>query len=264
MNEVGRKSVSTSYVWLFQSLKKAENPIVLYHYAPTRSGEVPKGFLRDFKGYLHCDGYNCYDKVNDIFRVGCWAHVRRKFEEARISSFSSSQKKSLSETGLDYCNALFALERKWVKEKLSFNERYQARLKETVPLLEDLWTWTSSITSLPSSKLGKALGYLHNQKEPLMRFLEDGSCEISNNDAEQNIRPFVTGRKNWYFSNSVKGAESSAMAYSFIATAKANGLNPQKYLNYLFEHLPNTPFQENNALLEAYLPWTESIQANCK
>jgi len=262
LKEDGRKPTAKSYMWLFQTGKHSNTPIILYHYAPTRSAKIPKAFLKAFTGYLHCDGYEGYNQVTDIIRVGCWAHARRKFEEARVVTPASSEKKTHSEIGLDYCNQLFKWERDW--SALSPADRHVKRLTYAAPLLEQFWSWVDAVHVLPASKLGKALSYVKNQKDFLMNYLQDGVCEISNNTAERSIWPFVVGRKNWYFSSSVKGAKASAKAYSFIETAKANGLNVQKYLTYLFESLPNIDFDENPNRLSAYLPWSKHIQEKCR
>jgi len=109
---------------------------------------------------------------------------------------------------------------------------------------------------LPKSKLGGALNYALNHKRELMNYLEDGNCSISNNLAENSIRPFTIGRKNWLFSGSPKGAAASAAVYSIIESAKANGLSPYKYLYYIFSELPGVQFGQHPEFLEDYLPWS--------
>jgi transposase len=116
----------------------------------------------------------------------------------------------------------------------------------------------------PKSKVSEALNYARNQKEGLMNYLKDGNCSISNNLAENSIRPFTIGRKNWLFSGSPRGATASATVYSIIETAKANGLTPYKYLNYIFRHLPGVVFKQYPELLEDFLPWSPEVQANYK
>jgi len=151
-------------------------------------------------------------------------------------------------------------------EVLSSEERKAQRLKQEIPVLEAFWSWIDSIKGqiLPKSKLGSAVNYALNQKEGLMNYLKDGNCCLSNNLAENSIRPFTIGRKNWLFSGSPKGAAASAAVYSIIETAKANGLNPYKYLYFIFKELPGVQFHRYPEFLEDYLPWNPEVQQICK
>jgi hypothetical protein len=117
---------------------------------------------------------------------------------------------------------------------------------------------------LPKGKLATALNYAMNHREGFMNYLLDGDCVLSNNLAENSIRPFTIGRKNWLFSGSPRGAKTSAAIYSIIETAKANGLVPYKYLNFIFEELPGVIFGQHPEFLEDYLPWNEDVQKLCK
>ena len=260
LREPDRKATSNSYMWLYRNSTDVDQQIILYQYSPTRAGENAEKFLSGYTGYIHCDGYEGYNKVKNVTRVGCLAHIRRKFHEGVPKT--STGKKSQCEIGLDYCNALFSIEKEIAH--LPPEERLKKRKKKAIPVLKAFWGWVETTNALPSSVLGKALSYAKKQKPYLMNYLLDGECQISNNLAERSIRPFVVGRKAWNFYASPKGAESSSIAYSIIETAKANNLNVFKYLTYLFKELPNTPFKEEPELLEDYLPWNENVQANCK
>ena len=171
---------------------------------------------------------------------------------------------TLAKAGIEQINRLFALEKEF--ESLDENERKNQRLLQEKPVLEAFWAWieTNKGKVLPKSKLGKAMNYAQNHRKGLEAFLEDGNCSLSNNLAENSIRPFTIGRKNWLFSGSPKGAVASAAVYSLIETCKANGINEYKYLNYLFENLPNVEFQRDLKLLEAYLPWSQGVQEICR
>ena len=129
-------------------------------------------------------------------------------------------------------------------------------------MLDEFYTWLESIQSktLPQSLLGKAITYAQNQKEYLSSFLKDGNIQLSNNLAEQAIKMFVIGRKNWLFSNTPNGARSSALIYSIIQTALANDLKPFYYLEYVFEQLQLNKDVEVTQLL----PWSEYIPEKCK
>ena len=138
--------------------------------------------------------------------------------------------------GLQYCNALFAIEKELAN--LPPEERYIQRLARSKPVMDALLAWAETNTASPKSSLGKALYYLREQWPYLKRFLEDGRLEISNSRAERSIKPFVMGRKNWLFANTEGGAQSSAIVYSLIETAKENDLDPYRYLVYIFSKAP--------------------------
>lgn len=142
-----------------------------------------------------------------------------------------SPEATLPAKGINFCNQLF------VEDKLTPDERKVKRLEKEKPILNALWNWINFIkdSCLPKSKLGKAINYALNNKEGFMNYLLDGNDCISNNLSENSIRPFTIGRKNWLFSGSPKGAKASAAVYSIIKTAKANGLEPYGYLEFLFK-----------------------------
>ncbi|MGX4687036.1 IS66 family transposase [Vagococcus sp. JNUCC 83] len=246
-----------SYFWLFRTIEQTEHPIILYHHELSRKSSVAKNFLHDFSGYLHCDGYNAYRSVDNVVLVNCWAHVRRKFFEAK----DSSSKETPAKQGVTYCDKLFQIEKE-IRE-LNDAEKYQSRLAKSQPIIDDFWQWIDSFVTLPGSKLGKAVNYALNMKEGLMAFMRDGRCALSNNLAERSIRPMTIGRKNWLFSASESGAVANGVAYSIVETAKANGLVPTKYLQYLFKQLPNIEDISDSDILEAYLPWSDQVQLNC-
>ena len=127
--------------------------------------------------------------------------------------------------------------------------------------MEGLGRWLDDIrtTVLPKGLFGEAMNYGHNQWQKLVRFLEDGRVELSNNRAERSIKPFVIGRKNWLFANTPRGARASAIIYSIVETAKENRLNPYAYLTHLFEKLPNLESRDN-ATLDQLLPWNVKLQ----
>lgn len=252
----GRPATSDGRMWLFQTLDKADHPVVFYHASLTRERQNILDVLTDsFHGYCHCDGYSAYQHIPGLTVVGCWAHMRRKFHEAGDDQGQAA-------IGLAYCNQLFALEREF--KDLSPSERKTNRQRHLRPVLEEFWTWLENLPVLSKSKLGKAVAYGLKLKEALMRVLEDGRLVLSNNSAERHIRPLTIGRKNFLFSTSEAGAEANAMAYTIIETAKANGLNPYRYLCRLFSDLPNVEFGQHPELLEAYLPWSKQSQQTCR
>jgi transposase len=262
LHEPGRPATSNSYLWLYRTGKEGP-PTILYDYQETRAGKNAKEFLTGFKGYLQVDGYAGYHKVPDVILVGCWAHARRKFTEALNALPSSKSLVSVTATdGLLFCNQLFAIEREL--KNLSSEERYEKRLKRSKPVLDAFLSWLKiqEHKVLPKSALGQAINYCLNQWEKLEAFLKDGRLELDNNRSERSIKPFVIGRKNWLFSNTPKGARASAIIYSIVETAKANGLNPYFYLNFLFEKLPNMDTTDESAL-DKLLPWSTSLPITC-
>ena len=206
------------------------------------SGYNAVSFLGDYSGYVVCDGFDGYNKLTKAKRCGCFAHVRRKFVEA-LPTDKDLWETSAAAEGVKRCDKLFALEREYdgkdkdgkkVRKPLSPEEKHRRRNEEVKPLLDDFFNWLMTVNPASGSKLAKAVQYALNEKRYLYGFLADPGIEISNNRAENAIRPFVVGRKNWLFSDSPKGAEASAMLYSLLVSAKMNGLNAEEYLVRLF------------------------------
>ena len=262
LQEEGRKNTTDSYMWVYSTGQYANHPIRIFEYQPGRSGSYPKKFLKGFEGYLHTDAYSGYNKVEKITRCFCWTHLRRNFVDA-LPKDTKDPEAEVAAQGIAFCNKLFEIEQSLTK--LSGEKRKEQRLKQEPPVLDAFWSWVNSCQqkTLPKSAIGKALIYAQNQKEGLMNYLKDGNCSISNNLAENSIRPFTIGRKNWLFSGSPKGAAASAAIYSLIETAKANGLNPYRYLTLILEDLPGFPFLQHPEILEMYLPWNPQIQDQC-
>ncbi len=233
LREAGRSAQSKSYMWLYLTGAAEEKQIALYEYQEGRSGSFPSAFLKDFHGYLQTDGYSGYNAVEDDIRVGCWAHLRREFDEA-VKAQPRGTKTGSAVEGLAYCTKLFVIERE--SRDLPPEKRYEERLKRGKPLLEQFKSWTDSREVSSKSKLGQAFTYLRNQWGNLTNYLLDGRLEISNNRAERSIKPFVMGRKNFLFANTPRGARASAVLYSILETAEANGLDPYRYLLFLLRN----------------------------
>lgn len=263
LNEPERKNTTDSYMWVYSSIKESKQPVRIFEYQPGRSGNYPKAFLKEYKGFIHTDAYKGYEKVTGITRCLCWSHLRRYFVDALPKDVKSPEA-TLPAQAITYINKLFEIEKKL--EILSPEGRKEQRLIQETPVLEAFWSWTKTASAgiLPKSKLGQAFTYAFNQKEGLMNYLLDGNCAFSNNLAENCIRPFTIGRKNWLFSGSPKGAEASAGIYTLIETAKANGLNPNKYIQYILSDIPGSTFLQNPGFLEDYMPWDPMIQKLCR
>ena len=224
---------------LYRTSGCTKQAIVLYEYQSTRKAEHAEHFLQGFSGWLHADGYQGYHKLPGNIRVvGCWAHARRKFDEALQTLPKEMQKDSPAAIGECYCSRLFKLEQAFAE--LTPEERYEKRLEQEKPVLDALLSWANEMQAktAPKSALGRAIHYLLEQWPYLTRYLEDGRLELSNNRAERSIKPFVMGRKNWLFANTPGGAQASAVIYSLIETAKENGLDPYRYLLWVLQNAP--------------------------
>lgn len=250
LKEAGRRPDQKSYMWV--QVTGAGPPIVLYHYAPSRARSVVSELLGGYRGTLVTDGYGAYEALPEARHAGCWAHARRKFHEALKAQ--PKGKTGKAQIGFNLIQKLFLLERDY--QKLDVDERFEARQTKSRPVVEELRSWldTSLHQVSPKTLVGKALGYLDSQWPKLTVFLDDGEVPIHNNLAENKIRPFVIGRKNWLFSASTEGAEASAAIYGLIETVKANDLEPSLYLPWLFHTLPNTDPNDTLAL-RALLPY---------
>jgi transposase len=258
LKEPDKSPASHSYMWV-QSGGPPSKVVTLFDYRSSRSGEVPVQLLQDYRGYLMTDGYEGYNAIaqqGGIKHLCCWAHVRRKFVEAQRAQPKSKQAKSAAvgkaDMALNYIGKLYGIEQRGVNDDMV--ARYRRRQHESMPLLQQLRAWLDKTldTVLPSGKLGEALNYLHKYWPKLIRYTERGDLPIDNNRAENAIRPFVVGRKNWLFSDTPQGANASAILYSVIETAKANGLEPYVYLRRVFSVLPAAT---SVAALEELLPW---------
>ncbi len=199
------------------------------------------------------DGYEWYQKACNeyqIKRLGCWAHARRKFKEAKDTQ--PKGKIGKADQALNSIQKLYAIEQH-IKDAPP-DKRREVRQEKAVPILEALKIWMdkSLLHVAPKTTIGKALVYLNNQWDRLIGYVEEGHYPIDNNAAERAIRPYAIGRKNWLFSKSQAGATASANLYSLIETAKANGLNEYDWLKKVFETLPNA---KSVADIEALLPW---------
>jgi transposase len=252
LKEPGRKAESKSYMWVTMGYTVDNKPLLLYQYHPTRSGEVPDKFLKDYSGYLQTDGYAGYNKAvenNDIIHVGCFAHARRYFEQA----YKLNKKSKVGHKGLDYIQKIYAIEKKLREADLDIDRFLETRRKEVTPVLDAFYNWLQSqVDSVaPKSKAGEAIRYTLDEWQKLIKYLDHYLLTPDNNLTENAIRPFVMGRKNWLFSNTPRGAESSAVLYSLIESAKANGIEPYKYLRFIFEKIP---YAENREAFRVLLP----------
>ena len=259
----GKESKSKHYMWVYVS-DEEESSIILYDYQKTRSSSCPVNFLKGFSGYLQTDGYSGYNKVEHVKRLYCLAHIRRKFFDIITELNGEALKHSRAIIGFNYCEKLYSIE-KDLREQYKgsdnyYDDRHRIRLEKSLPIFNEFQKYVDVEIpdALPASALGKALSYTQKLLPNMKAFFTDGSLDIDNNAAERAVKLFVIGRKNWLFSNTPKGARSSAIIYSVVETAKANGLAVEKYLIYLFDVLSKTE-NRNMDSLKDYMPWSSEL-----
>jgi hypothetical protein len=263
INEKGRKGTQKSYMWGYYTGRDSPRQVVLFEYQQTRAKEHPLRFLEGFSGKLHVDAYAGYLglEAQGVVLSYCWAHVRRKFFDALKSLPKDERKSYPASIGLRFCDHLFFLEKYYDEERLSHEQRERWRRLLSIPMAEEFFDWAQSM--LPkirtNSQFGKAISYALNHRTKFMNAFYDGRLEISNNRAERGFVRYAIGRNNWRFSYSPEGAKSSAIAYSIVETAQANGLLPYMYLKFLFDTLPNIPKERYHECL----PWNPLVKELC-
>lgn len=254
LDEPGRAASTKSYMWVCRGGTPGR-PGLLFHYAPSRSADVARALLKGYSGVVQSDGYSGYDfldHIPEIYHAACLAHARRMFMNAQKARGKFTKPGSI-DIGLSYIRKIYAVESEAKRKGLSGEQLLILRQEKAKPIFDDFFKWLSkkSLQVVPKSLLGKAVNYTLGQWDRLLVYLDHPNMTPDNNLAENAIRPFVIGRKNWLFSGTPDGARASADLYSLIETAKANKLEPYKYLRYLFEKIP---FAENENDFRALLP----------
>ena len=263
LKEDDRRAQTKSYFWVIRTGEDGLNPIILYNYTPTRAGENARRFLNGIAPgfYLMADGYQGYNKVQETNRCCCFAHIRRYLLES-IPKGMEKDYTNPAVQGFLYCNKLFEYERSYREKGLSFKQIYNRRLKDQKPVIEAFLSWLDQLQPKSGDRIIRAINYSNGCRPYMMNYLKDGACSLSNNLSENSIRPLVVGRKNWLFSDTPAGADASMKIYSMIETAKANDLDPKKYLNYLLGHRPSVEMSDDE--LKQLAPWSSAVRETCK
>ncbi len=248
--EPERKPEQKSYMWVRARDATSGPPIILYHYVPSRGNEVAASLLTGFRGILQTDGYSAYDVFclkNKILHAGCWNHCRRKFWEA--DKVAKKKQGTFAHQALETIRTIYEVERN--TREMSPEDRLVYRKKHMAPLIDKFKAWLDdNVDKTPPSLLtGKAIAYALGQWSKLLLVLESGLVSLDTNFVENKIRPFALGRKNWLFSQSVAGAKASAILYSFVITAKENGLDPYQYLAHVLKRINTTSTEDLRLLL---------------
>ena len=269
VNKDGRPAGSRSYMWVYRTGRMyTDRQIVLYEYQKTRNASHPREFLKDFSGVCVTDGYQVYHTVEnereDLKIAGCWSHARRRFDEAVGALPKTKRKGSRAYLALTMIQAIYR-EEKLLKD-LPAEERKTFRQLSVRPLVEAYFTWVKeNIPKVPQkSKTWEGFSYSINQEKYLKVFLDDGEVPMDNNAAEQSIRGFCIGKKNWVMIDTVAGAKSSAIIYSIAETAKANSLKPYDYFEYLLTEIPKHLDDTDRSFLDDLLPWSPNLPTNCR
>ena len=263
--EEGKKASSDSFMWVIRSAACEDIQGTFFYYSRTRSGDIAKQLLAGFHGYLTTDAYGGYEKVENIKRNLCWAHVRRYLiESIPLDNKGKEIPGSKGTEGREFINLLFKLEEDM--SDLTYDKKREKRQEASRAILDAFWSWIEETSALSTTneKLTKALTYATNQRKYLETFLEDGRLPISNNLCEANIRPFATARRAWLFADTPKGATANAVLYTLVESAKANNLDVYEYLKYLLEEMPNRDFNNHPEILDQFLPWSVELPEECR
>lgn len=262
LKETGKTATSDKWMWVIRG-GPPDQPVVLFEYDPTRAGGVPARLLVGFKGVLQADAYSGYNQIcrdEGIRRIGCFDHCRRKFVEASKAAAPTVKKNpdkvSKADAAIGMIRGLYRIEDKI--QDLDFEQKKAIRQQLSVPLLGEFKEWLDeNANRVPKDSLTwKAINYARNQWEHLTYYCEDGKLNISNALAENAIRPFAVGRRNWLFSDTSHGARASATCFSLVETAKANNLDPYHYLHHV---LKNIAMADTVEKLETLLPWNVDL-----
>ena len=268
----GRPAGSESRMWVYRSGEyNTKTPVILYDYQKTRNGDHAIQFLKGFTGYLECDGFSGYRKldrlVDEISIACCWAHARRNFADA-VKAYGEKSKgvqETLAYRALEKISRIYLLDEKF--KNLPPEERMKRRQTTVKPRVDAFFAWVKERQAdVPQKgKTGEGFTYCLNAEKYLRVFLDDGLVPIDNSASERAIRPFAVGRKNWQLIDTVNGAQASAIIYSIVETAKANNLKPYEYLRHLLTELPRRLDEKSSDLkLDDLLPWSDDLPDTCR
>ena len=269
VNKDGRPAGAKSFMWVYRTGRMyTDRQIVLYEYQKTRNASHPREFLKNFNGICVTDGYQVCHTVEterECLKIaGCWSHARRRFDEAVKTLPKAKRKDSRAYLALTMIQAIYR-EEKLLKDLPAEECRIRRQLSVR-PLVEAYFAWVKkNILKVPQkSKTWQGSNYSIDQEKYLKVFLDDGEVPMDNNAAEQSIRGFCIGKKNWMMIDTVAGAKSSAIIYSIAETAKANNLKPYDYFEYLLTEIPKHLDDIDRGFLDDLLPWSPKLPANCR
>jgi hypothetical protein len=239
-----RHATRAGHLWVYVGDQSPAD--IVYDYTPSRSRAGPAAFLGDFRGYLQADAYAGYDALyatGRVIEIGCWAHARRYFWDAKATDAAPAL------LALGFIRELYRVEAE--AKDLEPDARRALRQEQATPVLERVKPWLDEQADLvrPKSPLGEAVGYARKQWTALTRYVEDGALAIDNNVSERALRRVVTGRKNWLFCGNDESGRRAAILYSIVATCKAHRLDPWAYLRDVLKRIPTHPDRRRAELL---------------
>jgi len=262
------KNGKKTYMWVYRNRSlKGTHPIVLYDWQDSRRSDHPREFLKTFSWTVVTDGYQVYHKLEkereDLKVAGCWIHARRPFADFIKSVGLTAAKGSIAQEAYDMITEMIRIDNTF--DDLPVSDRKKQRQLVLSEKVDAYFAWIKQKYAqvTPNGSIGKALAYSINQEKYLRVFLTDGNIPMDNNYAEQAIRPFTLGRKNFVLIESSNGAKASAVLYSLVETAKANGLNTFEYFNLLLTEIPQHVGDNNLRFLDNLLPWSPMVQKTC-
>jgi transposase len=247
--EKGNLKTKSGRLWAF--VGDRDHPHTVYHYTATKARDGPAGILKNYKGFLQADAANVFDGIyhpGDIVEVGCWAHARRYFHEARTSDAARGAE-ALARIGFFYDverEAKTTIEQQQLDGAQADAWRLKMRQERTLPKLREFADWldAQAILVLPKSPIAQAINYARNHWQALLRFTEHGFLNIDNNASERAMRPAALGRKNYLFAGSDEGGRTTAVLYTFTQTCRRHSIDPFAYLQDVLTRLPKGDFQE--------------------
>ena len=270
----GRPANSKSFMWVYRTGKYyRERPIVLYDYQRTRKKENPERFLKGFRGICVSDAFSVYDSMDkshpEITFAFCHVHGRRRFADA-LKALPKARKKEAKDTiayqALQKIAAIYHLDNQYAS--LTSEERRYKRQLTIKPLVEDLFAWMKQVKEeniLPEgSETLKGIDYYLNHEKQLKVFLDHGNVPLDNNATEASLRSFCLHKHTWKLIDTINGAESSALIYSIVETAKANNLNPFRYLEFLLTQMMDHEDETDYSFIDRLLPWSDDIPEICR
>ena len=257
-----KRERSKCYIWLYAT-SMYDKPIYIYEYQDSREAKHPSLFLKDFNGYLVCDDYSGYEKIDNVSLCRCWFHAKKKYADF-IKTLTQKQKESSKAVIIhNKISDIFHIESSYHDNNLTASEIHERREKEIRPLVDDYFKYIQEIYNNDvdkTSALGKAINYSLNIKDDLTRFFDDGRIPLTNNLSERAIKPFVILRKNCLFCNTQNGAEASAMLMSIVQTAKQNLVKPDEYIKFILERIDDIKTSE----LDSILPFSKTLPSYLK
>ena len=266
----GRKGMHKNYMWVYRSgnMCKAKQAI-LYDYQKNRNTDAASEFLKGFRGKLVCDGYQVYHSLEnradvEFVAAGCWTHARRPFAQIVKSMGEEKAVGTVAYEALVQIQNIYHTDKPLLK--LPNSKRKEKRKALVKPLVDHFFKWCKeSQSKIPSSsETAKGIQYCLNQEKYLRVFLSDPQIPLDNNLAEQAIRPFCVGKKSWKLIDTVHGAQASAILYSIVETAKANGLNIYQYFSHLLTEIPKHMDDTSLEFLDDLLPWSDNLPDICR